>query len=74
MGSTRDRPVFGDLRHDQEMRDNQIKGNLLGRRAWYVRDRYGAAALEALIAAVPESARKFLVDRRRSPSPGIRSA
>jgi len=53
--------IFGDLNHDQEMRENQIKGNLLGRRAWYVRDRYGDAALQAVTAAVPESARKFLV-------------
>src|SRR5262245_12593769 len=44
------------------MRENQIKGNLLGRRAWYVRDRWGQAALDALTAAVPEAARKFLVD------------
>jgi hypothetical protein len=55
-------PVFGDLAHDREMRDNQIKGNLLGRRAWYVRDRWGEPALTALAAAVPESARKFLVE------------
>jgi hypothetical protein len=55
-------PVFGDLSHDREMRDNQIKGNLLGRRAWYVRDRWGDAALATLAAAVPEAARKFLVE------------
>ena len=55
-------PVFGDLSYEREMRDNQIKGNLLGRRAWYVRDRWGDAALAALAAAVPEAARKFLVD------------
>src|SRR5438445_2002585 len=55
-------PVFGDLTHEREMRDNQIKGNLLGRRAWYVRDRWGDAALAALAAAVPETARKFLVE------------
>src|SRR5436305_13166161 len=53
-------PVFGDLSHDREMRENQIKGNLLGRRAWYVRDRWGDAAVAAAAAAVPESARKFL--------------
>jgi hypothetical protein len=55
-------PVFGDLRAEREMRDNQIKGNLLGRRAWYVRDRFGQAALEALAATVPESSRRYLVD------------
>jgi len=55
-------PIFGDLSHDREMRDNQIKGNLLGRRAWYVRDRWGDAALAALAAAVPAEARKFLVE------------
>src|SRR4051812_10462894 len=55
-------PVFRDLAHDREMRDNQIKGNLLGRRAWYIRDRWGDAALTPLAAPVPESARKFLVD------------
>ncbi|MGZ3425346.1 MAG: hypothetical protein ACXVCV_01800 [Polyangia bacterium] len=55
-------PVFGDLKHEREMRDNQIKGNLLGRRAWYVRDRWGDEALAALAKAVPEAARKFLVD------------
>lgn len=43
------------------MRENQIKGNLLGRRAWYVADRFGQDALVALAAAVPESARKFLL-------------
>jgi hypothetical protein len=53
-------PVFGDLAHDREMRENQIKGNLLGRRAWYVRDRWGDAAVAKVAAAVPESARKFL--------------
>jgi hypothetical protein len=55
-------PVFGDLAHDREMRDNQIKGNLLGRRAWYVRDRFGDDALRKLTGVVPEGARKFLVD------------
>jgi len=55
-------PVFGDLAHDREMRENQIKGNLLGRRAWYVRDRWGDDALAKLTRAVPENARKFLVD------------
>ena len=55
-------PVFGDLSHDREMRENQIKGNLLGRRAWYVRDRWGDAAVARVAAAVPEPARKFLVD------------
>jgi hypothetical protein len=55
-------PVFGDLQREREMRENQIKGNLLGRRAWYVRDRWGAEALAQLAKAVPESARKFLVD------------
>jgi hypothetical protein len=55
-------PVFGDLSHDREMRENQIKGNLLGRRAWYVRERWGQAALAALTAAVPAEARKFLLD------------
>jgi hypothetical protein len=55
-------PVFGDLAHDREMRDNQIKGNLLGRRAWYVRDRWGDDALTKLTRMVPESSRKFLVD------------
>lgn len=55
-------PVFGDLSHDREMRDNQIKGNLLGRRAWYIRDRWGDAALASVAATVPESARKYLVD------------
>ncbi len=53
-------PVFGDLSHEREMRDNQIKGNLLGRRAWYVRDRWGEATLTAVAAAVPESARQHL--------------
>ena len=55
-------PVFGDLSHDREMRDNQIKGNLLGRRAWYIRDRWGDAALASVAATVPDSARKYLVD------------
>lgn len=55
-------PVFGDLAHDREMRENQIKGNLLARRAWYIRDRWGGASLSAVAAAVPEDARKFLVD------------
>jgi hypothetical protein len=55
-------PVFGDLAHEREMRENQIKGNLLGRRAWYVRDRWGDEALAKVAAAVPEAARKFLVD------------
>lgn len=55
-------PVFGDLAHDREMRENQIKGNLLGRRAWYVRDRWGDDALAKLTRTVPENARKFLVD------------
>jgi hypothetical protein len=55
-------PIFGDLHYDREMRDNQIKGNLLGRRAWYVRDRWGGAALASVAATVPEAARKFLVD------------
>lgn len=54
--------VFGDLAFDREMRENQIKGNLLGRRAWYIRDRWGDAAVAAVAAAVPESARKYLVD------------
>jgi hypothetical protein len=53
-------PIFGDLAHETEMRENQIKGNLLGRRAWYVRDRWGQAALDALAATVPEASRKFL--------------
>ena len=53
-------PVFGDLSHDREMRENQIKGNLLGRRAWYVRDRWGADAVAAVARNVPESARTFL--------------
>jgi hypothetical protein len=55
-------PVFGDLHYASEMRENQIKGNLLARRAWYVRDRWGDAALAAVAAAVPETARKFLGD------------
>lgn len=55
-------PVFGDLEVEREMRDNQIKGNLLGRRAWFVRDRFGQAALDALAAAVPEASRRHLVD------------
>lgn len=55
-------PIFGDLKHAVEMRDNQIKGNLLGRRAWYIRDRWGDKALASVAGAVPESSRKFLVD------------
>jgi hypothetical protein len=54
--------VFGDLAHDREMRENQIKGNLLGRRAWYIRDRWGDSAVAAVAAVVPEAARKFLVE------------
>jgi hypothetical protein len=53
-------PIFGDLRYEREMRENQIKGNMLGRRAPYVRDRWGQPALDALIRAVPPSARKYL--------------
>src|SRR5438270_2003875 len=60
MGAPPIDPLFGDLTHDREMRDNQIKGNLLGRRAWYVRDRWGDDAVAAIARAVPESARKFL--------------
>lgn len=55
-------PVFGDLRVEREMRENQIKGNLLGRRAWFVRERFGAPVLDAVAAAVPEASRKYLVD------------
>lgn len=60
MGGPAIDPIFGDLRHEREMRENQIKGNLLGRRAWYVRDRWGDAAVAPVAGAVPESARKFL--------------
>ena len=42
------------------MRQQPGKGNLLGRRAWYVRDRWGDDAVAAIARAVPESARKFL--------------
>ena len=55
-------PIFGDLQHAAEMRDNKIKGNLLGRRAWYIRDRWGDEALAKVAAAVPESSRKYLLD------------
>jgi hypothetical protein len=55
-------PIFGDLAYEREMRDNQVKGNLLARRAWYVRDRWGDAALTDLAQAVPASARHYLVD------------
>jgi hypothetical protein len=55
-------PIFGDLSHEREMRENQVKGNLLGRRAWYVRDRWGDAVLAEIAAAVPRAARTYLVD------------
>jgi hypothetical protein len=55
-------PIFGDVQHEVEMRENQIKGNLLGRRAWYVRERWGVDALMTLASTIDETARKYLIE------------
>jgi hypothetical protein len=55
-------PVFGIPALVEDARRNGVKGNLVAARSWYVREHYGASALEAIAQAVPPAARALLDD------------
>jgi uncharacterized protein (TIGR02265 family) len=54
-------PVFGDLRLDAEIRDNQIKGNLLTKRTWYVKEHFGQQGLDSFLEALSPEGRGTLL-------------
>lgn len=53
-------PIFGDLRFLADMRANQVKGNFVAGRAWYVEKMYGKPALAELVRKVDGQARAWL--------------
>ena len=53
--------VIGDVRRNDEMRANLVKGNLVNSRAWYLREHHGASALAAVARALPDEARAYLL-------------
>jgi hypothetical protein len=53
-------PVFGSTAQLTEMRSGRVKGNLVTARIWYVRDRFGDAALGVLEATLPAAAREII--------------
>jgi hypothetical protein len=54
-------PAIGDLSHEGEMRGNQVKGNLVNSRAWYVREHYGAESIPMLAEQLSPESREYLV-------------
>lgn len=54
-------PVFGDPRRLPEIRANRVRGLIVKLRGWYLREFYGAVALEAIAASLPEEARRHLL-------------
>jgi hypothetical protein len=53
-------PVFGDPSLLAAARANQVKGNLVSARSWYVREHYGDEMHARLAAALPAPARAML--------------
>ncbi len=56
----RDVPALGRQALIHEMRANQVKGNLVLSRRWYLAERLGASALSQVMYALPDDARKLL--------------
>jgi hypothetical protein len=52
-------PIFGSVGLRTEMRANGVKGNLLGARAWYVKQHFGPGAFDKVARALPPSAREL---------------
>lgn len=55
-------PVFGNMAHEAEMRGNGVKGNLMAKRAWYVRRFYGDEVFDELVGKLTGEAREFMVN------------
>src|SRR5215475_13402791 len=54
-------PVFGNMALEAEMRGNGVKGNLMAKRAWYVRKFLGNAAFDEIVAKLTGEAREFML-------------
>ncbi len=54
-------PVFGNLALRDEMRGNGVKGNLMAKRAWYVRRYYGDDGFDAVVSKLEGEAREFML-------------
>jgi hypothetical protein len=54
--------VFGDMALETEMRGNGVKGNLMAKRAWYVREFFGGAAFDAVVAKLDGEAREYMLN------------
>src|SRR6266566_844238 len=55
-------PVFGNMGLEREMRGNGVKGNLMAKRAWYVKRFYDEATFDAVVSKLTGEARTFMLE------------